>query len=148
MAFFSSAPQRLALVGALVLLLGAAGGTQAPADDALERIETGLERADPAVVLDRSADRVEVVLFGRGGTVRRSQAAHVLRDFFRRYPPARVAMDERSSSEDGLTAIWKYSTAKEGQPLRVRAVHRRGGDGWELVSLRVERRSSIRGGRL
>ena len=89
-----------------------------------------------------------MVLFGRGGTVRRSQAVHVLRDFFRRYPPARVALAERSSSDDGLTAIWRYWTADDGQPLNVRAVHRESEDGWALVSLRIERRSTIRGGRL
>ena len=148
MAFLLSAPHRLALVGALALVLGAAGGAQESADDALERVETGLEQADPGIVLDHAADRVEVVLFGRGGTVRRSQATHVLRDFFRRYPPARVALAERSSSNDGLTAIWRYSTADDGQPLSVRAVHREAGEDWELVSLRIERRSTIRGGRL
>ena len=148
MAFLLSAPHRLALAGALALVLGAAGGPQASADDALERIETGLEEADPGVVLDHAASRVEVVLFGRGGTVRRSQATHVLRDFFRRYPPSRVALAERSSSDDGLTAIWRYWTADDGQPLNVRAVHREGRDAWELVSLRIERRSTVRGGGL
>ena len=145
MAFFFSAPYRIVLAG--LLALGLAAGMDQD-DEAIERVEVGLEESDPAVVLDRAAGRVEVVLFGRGGTVRRSQATHVLRDFFRRYPPARVALAERSSSDDGLTAIWRYWTDDGGQPLSVRAVHREGGGDWELVSLRVERRSTIRGGRL
>ena len=146
MAFFLSAPLRLALASSLALLL-AAGASLTQDDETIERVEVGLEESDPAAVLDRAAGRVEVVLFGRGGTVRRTQATHVLRDFFRRYPPARVALAERSSSDDGLTAIWRYWTDDGGQPLSVRAVHREGADDWELVSLRVERRSTIRGGR-
>ena len=148
MASLLSAPHCLALVGVVALALGAAGGPRGAADDALERIEAGLEQADPGAVLDHAAGRVEVVLFGRGGTVRRSQATHVLRDFFRRYPPARVALSERSSADTELTATWRYWTADDGQPLSVRAVHRGDGGGWELVSLRIERRSTIRGGRL
>ncbi|MDT0632023.1 DUF4783 domain-containing protein [Rubrivirga sp. S365] len=147
MAFLLSAPHRLALIGVLALVLGAAGGRQESTDDVLEQVKAGLEQADPGAVLGRADARVEVVLFGRGGTVRRTQAVHVLRDFFRRYPPDRVAIAERSSSEDGLTAIWRYWTAEDGQPLNVRAVHREGEGGWRLVSLRVERRSALRGGR-
>lgn len=146
MAFLSLAPHRLALVGALALVLGAAGGGQESADDVLEQVQVGLEQGSADAVLSRADTRVEVVLFGRGGTVRRAQAVHVLRDFFRRYPPDRVAIAERSSSEDGLTAVWRYWTAEDGQPLNVRAVHREGEGGWRLVSLRVERRSAIRGG--
>ena len=142
-----SAPHRLALVGVLALVLGAAGAPQESADDAIERVEAGLEQADPDAVLDHAAGRIEVVLFGRGGTVRRTQASHVLRDFFRRYPPARVAVAERSSSDDGLVTVWRYWTADDGQPLSVRAAHREGSGRWELVSLRIERRSAIRGGR-
>ena len=147
MASFPSVLSRLALVGVLALVLGATAAPQESVDDAIAQLEAGLEQADPDVVLDHAAGRVEVVLFGRGGTVRRTQAAHVLRDFFRRYPPARVAIQERSSSDDGLTTFWRYWTSDDGQQLRVRAVHREGGGQWELVSLRVERRSTIRGGR-
>ena len=149
MAFPLLAPHRLALVGVLALALaGAVGGPLAQDDETLGRVEDGLAEADPVGVLGRSAPRVEVVLFGRGGTVRRSQATHVLRDFFRRYPPSRVALSERSSADAELTATWRYWTSDDGQPLSVRAVHREGRDDWELVSLRIERRSTVRGGRL
>ncbi|HEX9950883.1 MAG TPA: DUF4783 domain-containing protein [Rubricoccaceae bacterium] len=90
--------------------------------------------------------RVEVVLFGQGSTYRRAQAAHVLRDFFRRYPPERVALPERASSDEGRTAIGRYWTENGGAPLTVRVLHRAAGSGWELASIRVERQPLIRGG--
>jgi len=142
----SPLPSRLAAC-ALVLLVGVAAFAQSRSpDDEVARVEAALQSGDAGAVLDGSASRVEVVLFGQGSTYRRAQAAHVLRDFFRRYPPERVAFTDRASSDDGRTAIGRYWTQDGGDPLRVRVLHRSAGDGWELASLRVERPSLIRGG--
>jgi hypothetical protein len=139
-------PSRLALC-ALALLVGAGAFAQvARMDDEVARVEAALQAGDPAAVLDGSAARIEIVLFGQGSTYRRAQAAHVLRDFFRRYPPERVALPERASSDDGRTAIGRYWTQDGGAPLMVRVLHRADGDDWELASIRVERPSLIRGG--
>ena len=118
----------------------------AQADEALERVAKALEEADPDGVFADAAPRVEVVVFGEGGMYRRGQATHVLRDFFRRYPPDRVAFEERSSSDDGRTAIGRYWTRDGGSPLRVRVVHRVDGPDWELVGIRIDRGSSFRTG--
>ena len=143
------AVRRPLLAVALVLVVGAAPqAVPQAADDALARVEAGLEAADPSAVLADAPSRVEVVLFGQGGTFRRAQAAHVLRDFFRRYPPARVEFDERSASDDGQTAIGKYWSEDGGPPLSVRVLHRRDGDDWELASVRIDRRSTVRAGGL
>ena len=137
-------PPRL-LLAALALFAGAAMA-QTYAGDEVARVEAGLRAGDPAAVLDGSAARVEVVLFGQGSTYRRAQAAHVLRDFFRRYPPERVSLSERASSDDGRTAIGRYWTEDGAAPLAVRVLHRAAGDTWELASVRVERPSLLRGG--
>ena len=131
---------------ALALCAGAAAVAQSafPTDD-VARVEAGLQAADAAAVLDGSAARVEVVLFGQGSTYRRAQAAHVLRDFFRRYPPERVSLPERASGDDGRTATGRYWTQDGGAPLSVRVLHRAAGGAWELASIRVERPSMIRG---
>ena len=139
-------PSRLA-VCALALLVGAAAFAQgALRDDEVARVEAALQAGDASAVLNGSAPRVEIVLFGQGSTYRRAQAAHVLRDFFRRYPPERVTLPERASSDDGRTAIGRYWTQDGGAPLMVRVLHRAAGDDWELASIRVERPSLIRGG--
>ncbi len=64
---------------------------------------------------------------------RRAQAEHVLRDFFRRYPPDRVAFSEPSSSDDGQTATGRYWPESGGAPLNVRVLHRVVNGDWELV---------------
>lgn len=139
-------PLRLAAC-ALVLLAGVAAFAQSALSvDEVAKVEAGLQAGDAEAVLDGSAARVEIVLFGQGSTYRRAQAAHVLRDFFRRYPPERVSLPERASSDDGRTAIGRYWTQDGGAPLAVRVLHRASGDAWELASVRVERPSLLRGG--
>ena len=130
----------LAPLFALVLVVGGS----APQDDALDRVATGLQDADPDVVLEDAADRVEIVLFGQGGMFRRAQAEHVLRDFFRRHPPQRVAFQPPSSSDDGQTATGRYYSLDGGPPLSLRVLHRADGDGWALASIRIDQRTLIR----
>ena len=129
----------------LALTLAIAGGAPAQ-DDVLARVAGGLEDGDPDAVLTDVSSRVEVVLFGQGGMFRRSQATHVLRDFFRRYPPSRVAFSQPSSSDEGQTATGRYWSSAGGEPLSVRVFHRADGDGWELASIRIDQRSVARPG--
>ena len=139
----------LLVAAAAAFLAGGADAQQVGGDDALARVEAGLRNGDAEAVLVDAAPRLEIVLFGQGGTYRRSQAVHVLRDFFRRYPPDRVDLgSELSSSADGRTAIGRYWTEDGGMPLQVRVLHRQSGDDWTLVSMRIERQSFGRvGGR-
>ena len=131
---------------ALLLLVAflAGGAPAAPQDDVLERVAAGLEAADAEAVLVDAPERVEIVLFGQGGMFRRAQATHVLRDFFRRYPPDRVAFSEPSSSDDGQSATGRYWPASGGAPLNVRVLHRSDGDDWELTSIRIDQRPVVR----
>lgn len=149
MPLLPSASRRLALVVALALSVGAVPpAVPQPNDDALARVEAGLREANPDGVLSDAAGRVEIVLFGQGGMFRRAQATHVLRDFFRRYPPSRVAFAEQASSDDGQTAIWRYWSEDGGAPLTVRVLHRPiEGEAWELVWIRIDQRSTLRAGR-
>ncbi|WP_412068285.1 DUF4783 domain-containing protein [Rubrivirga sp. IMCC43871] len=128
---------------ALLLVLILAGSTPVQ-DDALTRVADGLEAADPDAVLVDAPDRVEIVLFGQGGMFRRVQATHVLRDFFRRYPPARVAFSEPSSGDDGQSATGRYWPRAGGDALNVRVVHRIDGDGLALASIRIDQRPVVR----
>ena len=142
MRFATLAPRALFLL-ALSVVLGA--GPPVPAqDDALERVAAGLLHADAEAVLVDSGARVEIVLFGQGGMFRRAQATHVLRDFFRRYPPDRVVFGDPSSSDDGQSATGRYFAQTGGPPLNVRVVHRTDGDRWELASIRIDQRSAVR----
>lgn len=141
----SSAIQRAVLLAVFVLVLGGTSPMGGAQDDAVARVEAGLQEGDPDAVLADAAGRVEVVLFGQGGMYRRAQATHVLRDFFRRYPPLRVSFSsERSSSYEGLMAQGAYVTEDGGAPLDVRVLHREEGEAWELVSIRIDRRSTVR----
>lgn len=149
MSLFPAASQRLTWVAALALFLGAVPlAVPQTSDDALARVEAGLRDGDPDAVLADASERIEVVLFGQGGMFRRAQATHVLRDFFRRYPPSRVVFAEQASSDDGQTAIWRYWSEDGGAPLTVRVLHREiSEDEWELVWIRIDQRTTVRAGR-
>lgn len=140
MRFATLASRALALL-VLAVALGAGAPSQ---DDALARVAAGLQSADAEAVLVDAGDRVEIVLFGQGGMFRRAQATHVLRDFFRRYPPERVSFNEPSSSDDGQSATGRYLAQTGGQPLNVRVVHRLEDEAWELASIRIDQRSVVR----
>ena len=68
------------------------------------------------------------------------------RDFFRRYPPSRVAFSEPSSSDDGQSATGRYWPETGGAPLNVRVLHRVDGEDWELSSIRIDRQPVVRTG--
>ncbi len=135
------------IVRAALLLLFAWSSWPVAAQQAgtdFARLETAFLASDADALLDGAADRVEIVLFGQGGMYRRAQARHVLRDFFRRYPPDRVAFAERSSSDDGRMAIGRYWAQRGGAPLTLRLLHRADDGAWSLTSIRVEQPSIIR----
>ena len=131
----------------LAVVLAAALALAGGPDDALARVESGLREADAERVLDGAEARVEVMLFGQGGMYRHGQAAQVLRDFFRRHPPQRVAFGELATSDDGRAAMGRYWTLDGGAPLALRVLHRRDGDAWRLASLRIDRAAFGRAGR-
>ena len=136
----------LAPRAAALLLLTAVAGAHTPSGptDALGRVAQGLEAADPGLVLTDVEGRVEIVLFGQGGVFRRTQAAHVLRDFFRRYPPGQVSFSEPSSLDDGQTATGRYLPRSGGAPLNVRVMHRATSGEWVLASIRIDQRPVVR----
>jgi len=129
---------------ALLTLAVALGAGATSQDDALARVTAGLQNANPEAVLADAGDRVEIVIFGQGGMFRRAQATHVLRDFFRRYPPERVAFTEPSSSDDGQSATGRYYVQTGEPSLNVRVVHRFEDEEWELTSIRIDQRSVVR----
>ncbi|MFN3596414.1 MAG: DUF4783 domain-containing protein [Rubricoccaceae bacterium] len=139
---------RWLLLAACAVLAAAQPSAQIQADEALARAGQALEAGDANALLSGAAERIEVVIFEQGGRYRQAQAAHVLRDFFRRHPPERVAFSERSTSDEGRTAIGRYWTREGGTPLSVRLVHQQRGRGgeWQLVGIRIERPSMIRTG--
>ena len=141
---FGSLASHLAVVLLLAVSLGSHPGPDP--DRALERVQRGLESADPDLVLTDMPSRVEIVLFGQGGMFGRAQATLVLRDFFRRHPPGQVAFSEPSSSEEGQTATGRYRTNSGGTPLSVRVTHRARGNDWSLASIRIDQRSAARSG--
>ena len=141
---FGSLASHFAVVLLLSLSLGA--HPEPDPDEALARVQRGLESADPDLVLSDMPSRVEIVLFGQGGMFGRPQATLVLRDFFRRHPPGQVAFFEPSSSEEGQTATGRYRTNAGGTPLSVRVTHRARGGEWSLASIRIDQQA-VRSGR-
>ena len=120
-----------------------------PTEQVVDRVVVAFEASDCDALLDLAVSRVEIVLLGQSARYSRGQAALVLRDFFRRYPPGDVELSERSTVGDGRAAMGRYWSANSSGPLTLYVGFRVDGDDeWMLEAIRIERapfqRTSLR----
>ncbi|HLT46532.1 MAG TPA: DUF4783 domain-containing protein [Rubricoccaceae bacterium] len=149
-----------ALAAGLLILLPAYPSAQEveepapdPTDERVAAVTEAFAEGDCDALLDLTASRVEIVLLGHGARYSRGQASLVLRDFFRRYPPDRVELSERSVAGDGRAAMGRYWSGNSSAPFtlyvgfRVSADEDEGDDeDWTLEAIRIERASFQRTG--
>lgn len=105
----------------------------------LDEVETALETGDVTALSRRSADRVELTLFGAASMYSRGQAMYVMADFFREFPPVRAALREPSRSGSNWFALGEYYYERADEPLRVFVRLRSKAGRWELREVRIER---------
>jgi hypothetical protein len=118
-----------------------------PTDEAVARVTAAFEEGDSDALLALTAARVEIVFLGQGARYSRGQAALVLRDFFRRYPPERVELSERSSAGDGCAAMGRYWSGNSSAPFALYVGFRVSGDeAYTLEAIRIERATFSRTG--
>lgn len=138
------------LLTALLLLVASAHAQQADlvssetdtlaADPTMVlRIESAFRASDAGALLAEAADPLDLAIFGYGASYSRSQAALVLADFFRRFPPATVRFEEEVVAEDRRSVIGQYREAGATEAAAV-FVRLRARDGrWEIRSIRIDR---------
>ena len=119
---------------------------QTTRDEAVERVTVAFAAGDSDGLLDLCAQRVEIILLGQSARYSRGQAAHVLRDFFRRYPPEQVVLSERSTVADGRAAMGRYWSDNSSAPFALYVGFRVGGEAWTLETIRIERAAFQRTG--
>ncbi|MEM1043756.1 MAG: DUF4783 domain-containing protein [Bacteroidota bacterium] len=127
-------------VGLFGPCLGAGSGVALAQTDstALLQIERGFRFADPEVLLDGATERVDIIIFGQGASYSRAQAAFVLSDFFRRYPPRQVVFEQEVLAEDRRSIIGRYWVTGGGdEPIGVSIRLRARDGGWQLQGIRV-----------
>lgn len=129
-----------------------------PSDERVALIIEAFEQGDCDALLDLTARRVEIVLLGHGARYSRGQATLILRDFFRRYPPDRVVLSERSTTGDGRAAMGRYWSGNSSAPFALYVGFRVDPDVeaepdveeheevWTLEAIRIERASFHRTG--
>lgn len=107
---------------------------------ALVAVEAAFRTADVEALFEGAAERVDVVIFGKGASYSRAQAALVLLDFFRRNPPSDVAFEQQVLAEDRRSMIGQYWLASGGEPMAVSVRLRARGEEWQVRAIRIERR--------
>ena len=105
---------------------------------ALVEVERAFRSADVDALLDGAAERVDVVIFGKGASYSRAQAALVLLDFFRRHPPREVAFEQQVLAEDRRSMIGHYWIADGEEPVAISVRLRARGEAWQVRSIRIE----------
>jgi hypothetical protein len=121
---------------------GAAYAQSPPPSDstAFDWVERAFRTTRVDVLLDGAADRLDVIIFGKGASYSKAQAALVLQDFFRRHPPARVAFEQEVLAEDRRSMIGEYWVAEDhAEPISVFVRLHARDSGWQLRSIRIER---------
>lgn len=105
----------------------------------LAQIEAGFRSGNPTAILAEAAEPIDLAIYGHGASYSRSQAALVLLDFFRRYPPDRVRFRDEVASEGRRSVVGYYHDATSGEASAV-FIRLRARDGrWEVRSIRIER---------
>ncbi len=106
----------------------------------LDRVEHAFRSGNVETLLDGAADRLDVIIFGKGASYSRAQAALVLTDFFRRNPPGKVSFEQEVLAEDRRSMIGQYWVAEgDAEPVSVFVRLRARGARWQLRSIRIER---------
>ena len=124
---------------------GAAYAQTASDSTTLVRVERAFRSADVESLLNGAADRIDVIIFGKGASYSRAQAALVLSDFFRRNPPGRVSFEQEVLAEDRRSMIGQYWVASgSSTPVAVFVRLRARGPRWQLRSIRIEDASGRR----
>ena len=132
-----------AVIAVALLALGVGAPVDAQSEDdpdgPVARVVAALEAGDANALLTEAGQRVELVLFERGGLFSRGQAELVLAGFFRRHPAERVVLAEQSLTDEERAAMGRYFTRDGEAPLRVYVRFRPTGDEWSLDAVRIER---------
>ena len=106
----------------------------------LGQVEAAFRSGDVDALLVEASDRVDVVIFGKGASYSRAQARLVLRDFFRRNPPRHVVFEQQVLADDRRSVVGEYWMSGEGDPVAVSVRLRSRASGWQVRSVRIERR--------
>lgn len=137
------------LVVTLLLFLGlgtvwpSAGASVAYAQQdstVLNQVEAAFRAGDVDALLTDAADRVDVIIFGKGTSYSRAQARLVLLDFFRRNPPHQVVFEQQVLAADRRSVVGQYWMSGGEAPVAVSVRLRARRDGWQVRAVRIERR--------
>ena len=121
---------------ALVLAVGfrpAAAQDSEPMRD----LEAALQAAATDDILRQTDRTLDLVILGNGGVYSTSQAAHILQEFFREYPPSRLRLASGARNGTLKTASGLYWSNRLVEPVGVFARYRFSEGGWVLVALHV-----------
>lgn len=129
----------LACLGMVAILQPLRAQRVASQDTAVmqKRLQTAFVEGDARALLETASERLAVSLFGARSFYSRAQAAYVLRDFFKEYPPQRFQVRTESHTPTNYLLVGRYWHARTQQPLRV-YLHLRYRDQWGLEEVRIE----------
>lgn len=81
-----------------------------PSDRTFDIVAESLLEGKADLLADYFSQRVEISINGTTRLYNKSQARHVMRDFFDKYPPDRFSMIHRGSTGDTTFMIGRYTS--------------------------------------
>jgi hypothetical protein len=109
-----------------------------PTSQAAARVQKAFETGDAVALMQPSAARVEISLFGARSVYSRSQGLYVLRHFFNEHAPQRFALQDLSCADLVCYVIGQYWHTRGERPLRAYVRLAASDATWMLREVRVE----------
>lgn len=109
----------------------------ARAQDTMDELLSALATGDAEAVLASSEERVEVALMGQERLFTGRQAVHVLKEFFRRYPPESLRKENEMRNAASWFATARYTSTQGDSALHVYVSMQLSEDRWRLATLNV-----------
>ncbi|PEN14534.1 DUF4783 domain-containing protein [Longibacter salinarum] len=114
-----------------------ADSTSGVPEQVITRVSNSFQNGDADLLLEQTADRIEVSLPGTRAYYSRSQAMYVLRAFFQEHDPTRFEIEDVSKAGASYFVTGRFWYSRSEQPMHVytRFVSR---SGHKLYEIRVE----------
>lgn len=114
--------------------------TSSDGEETLGAVSAAFAAGDVARLLGHTAERLDVTLFGASALYSRAQAAYVLQDFFRTYPPTTFSFGVPARAEDNWFVAGTYQHAPDEEAFAVYVRLRKRQARWEVREIRIARR--------
>ncbi len=131
-----------ALFVTLIIILSASvpsASAQESPKKMLDSIQAAFSKGESRTLMDYTSERMDMALFDKRALVSRGQAAYVMEEFFRAFPPLSCTFEEPTRTPNAWFVGGLYRHRVSADTFNVYVGLRRKGEAWELREIRINK---------